>query len=249
MKKLFLLLLVLSLVLVGTLTHTTGRAAAEHHNDVVIELEQSFDGEEMTVVARMNENDGFVSMSLRVEFDASGMYLESVKHGDAFKHLDPTDNLENVQTDKSNALLVLYVGVGENDETIGELFTMKFHTKEGVANGKHTVSLYVTELSFVPAGGGDPWLNEKYSTEDSPLDHAKTGGVVVAETEYFISNGTPAASLEEGADHTLVIVLAVLGSVLVLAGIVLAAYFAYRKKGDDTTAGSIGTEKNSNKKA
>ena len=237
------------MVFVGALTLATGTAAAEHNNDVVIQLEQSFSGEELTVIARMTENEGFVSMSVRVEFDAPGMYLESVEHGAAFKHFDPTDNLENVQTDKSNVLLVVYAGVGENDTSIGDLFTMRFRTKEGVANGKHKVSLFVTELSFVPAGGGDPLLNEKYSTEESPLDHVKTGGVVVAETEYFISNGTPAVSMEEGADHTVVIVLAVLGSVLVLAGIVLAAYFAYRKKGDDITDGLIDEKNNNCKKA
>lgn len=230
MKKLFLLLLVFSLVFVGALTHTTGRAAAEHHNDVVIELKQSFSGEELTVVARMTENDGIVSMAIRVEFDASGLYLDSVVHGAAFRQFDPVDNLENVQNDKSNVLLVVYAGYGENDSSIGDLFTMKFHTKDGVANGKHKVSLYVTELSFIPAGGGDPWLNEKYSTEESPLDHAKTGGVCVAETEYFVVDGTPAATFEEASSHTLVIVLAVVGSVLVLAGIVGMAYFAYRKK-------------------
>ena len=54
--------------------------------------------------------------------------------------------------------------------------------------------------------------------------------MMVAEAEYFINNGTPAESMEAEANHTLVIVLAVLGSVAVVAGIVLVAYFAFRKK-------------------
>ena len=148
-----------------------------------------------------------------------------------------------MQTDKSNVLLVVYVGYGENDASIGDLFTMKFHTKSGVANGKHKVSLYVTELSFIPAGGGDPWLNEKYSTEYSPLDHTMTGGVCVAESEYFVVDGTPAATFEEASSHTLVIVLAVVGSVLVLVGIVAMAYFAYRKK-DNGSSSDGSTEPN-----
>ena len=249
MKKLLLILLVFSLVLVGALTQTTGKAAAEQPNDVVIELEQSFSGDELTVIARMNENDGFVSMSLRVEFDKAAFTLESLAHADTLSDMEPTDNLTNVKSGKSDSLYVLYVGYGENNTATGELFTMRFRVKEGATNGKHKVSLFVTELTYKQSGSQEVLFNEKYSEEGASLEEVRNGGALASETEYTVQNGAPAPSFEEEGGRTLVIVLAVVGGALVLAGIVLAAYFAYRKKGDDPADGSIDEKNNNDKKA
>ena len=229
MKKVLFLILVFSLCFAWVFAGTIGVASAEHINDVQIKLIESFDDEELTVVARLEANDGFTSLALRVEFDTKELSLESVKHADTWKDLDPTDNLENVQSGKSDSLLLLYVGYGENTTETGELFTMKFRVKDGAVNGKKKVSLYITELAYKMADGYDT-LNEKYSSEGASLDHSRTGGVLSAEVEYFVSNGVPAESIEEAANPTLVIVLAVVGGIAVVAGIVLAAYFAFRKK-------------------
>ena len=229
MKKALLLIMIVSLCFACAFAGTVGVASAEPINDVEIKLIESYNGEELTIVARLEENDGFTSLALRVEFDTKNLTLESITHADTLKDLDPTDNVENVQSGKSDSILILYVGYGENTEATGELFTLKFRVKDGAINGKHKVSLYVTELAYKMQDGYDT-LNEKYSSEHSTLEEARTGGMMVAEAEYFINNGTPAESMEAEANHTLVIVLAVLGSVAVVAGIVLAAYFAFRKK-------------------
>lgn len=225
MKKISLFVLLFALCCACAFAGSFATAFAAESGDVTIELRESVSGEEITVTAHLSENKGFVSGIFRIDFDNDVLTLESVEYTKTCEDLDPFDNFENVQAGKAPSLLVFYAGESYTTET-GDLFVLSFRVKEGATNGKHKVSLYITELFKT----SDP--AEQFDGQDETLGAAMTGGVLAAETEYFVENGVPAPADPE-ADHTLVIVLATVGGALVLAAIVVVAYFGFRKKKDN----------------
>ena len=235
MKRYVLFLSICTLIFVCAFAGVFATAFAAESDDVKIELRESVSGEELTVTARLTENKGFVSGIFRIDYDNAGLTLESVAYTETCKALDPFDNLETIKAGETDRLFVFYAGEGSYSTETGDLFTMTFRVKDGAINGKHKVSLYITELFKT----SDP--DEKFDGQEETLGTATTGGVLAAETEYFIENGVPAPADPE-ADHTLVIVLATVGGLLVVAGIIVLAYFGYRKKGKALSSGSDGSE-------
>lgn len=199
-------------------------AASAEANDVKIEMTSSLVGEELTVVVTAAKNDGIITLLLCVDYDEAQLLPTKVVHNaETFSSLTMTDNFAKVSSGESNVYRVLYDGEGENEKGTGELFTMTFRVKEGAVNGKHSVDLYVKELTYKV---GDAYsvtgINEKYAAAGG-----QTIGVKVTSAQYVITNGVPAP--EEGKNHTLVIVLAAVGAAIAIGGF-LAAYFIYRKK-------------------
>lgn len=235
MKKITLFVLIFAVCCACVFAGSFATAFAAQSDDVKIELRESVSSEELTVTARLTENKGFVSGIFRIDYDNAGLTLESVAYAETCKDLDPFDNLEKVKAGEAEHLFVFYAGEGNYSTETGDLFTMTFRVKDGVLNGKHKVSLYITELFKTSSP------DEQFDGQDETLGTATTGGVLAAETEYFIENGVPAPADPE-ANYTLVIVLATVGGLLVVAGIVVLAYFGYRKKRKAISDGSDGSE-------
>ena len=222
MKRFAVVLLIFVLCFVSLFVGAVATAFAADASDLKIELSDTFTGEELTVVARVTENRGFISGVFRVDYDTAGLELQAVTHSSTYEALSPFDNFENVRAGKATSLLVFYAGEGAYTTQTGDAFTLTFRVKDGAVNGKHKVSLYITELFKT----SDP--TEKFNGQDETLADAHTGGVLAAETEYFVSNGVP-TPVDPETDHTLLIVLVSVGFVLVLAGIGVAAYILYRR--------------------
>ena len=237
MKKLFLTALLIATLTIAFLL-PTGVAFAAEENDVTIETDQSFSGNEMTVDARISRNDGFITLFLCVDFDSDVLTLTEVKHSSAYSSMLYLDNTQSVQSGKATTLMFGYAGEGENNTELSSLFTLRFRVKEGATNGKHKVTLSVAEVGYKPAGAdSDVKYNAKYGSDGvslEKLNEKSSVGVVVAEEEYLINNGVPAPEAE-GSSRTLVIVLCVIGGIVIVAGAILAAYFINKKKQKQST--------------
>lgn len=231
MKKFFLTILLLT-ALVCACTCTAVTASAESANDVKIGVNQTRSGNELTFEAYVSKNDGFITLFLCVEFDHDTLDLASVQFGDVYSKMKYFDNVEEVQSGKDKVLMIGYAGEGENHTDLGSLFTLHFSLKNKAVNGKHKIRLSVAEVGYKKSGASSEIVyNAKYGENGVDLlnfDRQQMLGEVVAESEFNVENGVPAP--EKGGNRALVISLAVIGSVIFVAGLCLAAYFIFKKK-------------------
>lgn len=232
MKKFFLIILLLAFVLCfGT---TTISAQAESPNDLAFTLTSTQNVDDLSVKVTLTRNDGITSLSLRVEYDQRELELTGRTFAATLKDLEPVDSF-SVKEDHY-PYEVVYAGLENTTET-GELFTLNFKVKEGAYNGKYAVRLIVEDISYYSSETGELLLNEKYDGEE---------GLKVAEAPYLVTTGVPAPTAN-GEDHTLVIVLGVIGGAAVLGGIAFAALSMNKKKQKKAPEKS-GDEKNNQTK-
>ena len=235
MKKVLLFILIVSAVFVLSVS-MTGTALAEAANDIELALTSRTEGENCFVTVTLERNDGISGLRLRLEYDAALEVVDRT-YGTALLSLDPLDlyggakepfSLEEAYEDgeQIRPYRVVYLSEEaydhENCTDEGTLFTLKLRAKEGAANGKYTLSLYVDQLLYYDEHG-ESTTNETYSSEEDP-DFAPP---LVGTTTYVVTNMAPAPEGKGG--NALIIGLSVGGAVLFL-GIAVAAYLLYRKK-------------------
>ena len=237
MKKLFgwIILTAILVAAIGSMTCVT--AFAEKQNDVVLTTRSTVKGDELTVFVRVDENDGINILTLRLEYDQESLELVGRTFGTALASLDPYDNFEDEETPYTYPYRAIYAGRLVNDTTTGSLVTFRFRVKEG-AVGENKVSVVVREVGYMKEGKTDaPVYNTRYG-EAVDLDAPGAlllGGVEVTAATYEISEkGEITVPDQEAPDkgnrsYALPITLALVGAVLVIGGIILAAYLLRKK--------------------
>ena len=228
MKRFLLSIIVFALAFVCFVCPNVGTAHAEA-NDIKIELDSDYSGDELVVSAVVTSNDGVISLFMRVEYDESQLELVDRTYGNALSDLEPVDNFEGAET-FSYPYRVIYAGTGTNVTDTGVLFTLRFKQKKTAVNGKHDVKLVVREVGYKVGNATSAVnYNPKYGAQLGDPEEGLTGGVVVSEETYLVTDAAPAPEAEGSARTALVIGLAVGGGV-VLVGIFVAVYFLYKKK-------------------
>ena len=236
MRKILLFILIVSAVFVLSVS-MTGTALAEAANDIELALTSRTEGENCFVTVTLERNDGISGLILRLEYDEALEVVDRT-YGTALLSLDPLDlyggakepfSLEEAYDETGKQLPYKVVYLSENDydhencSDDGELFTLKLRAKEGAANGKYELSLYVDQLLYYDTNKTET-SNAKYDVDLSGVDPSAVGT-----TEIVITHAVPTPIAEEAGGNALVIGLSVGGAVLFL-GIAVAAYLLYRKK-------------------
>ena len=141
MKKVILVSLMFSLVLMMAFASPMRILAAEDGNTVLVMKgrEQSVDNEiEIDVV--VEENSGVSGMLLSLEYDTSVFTLTDLEYGTAFSSLSPIHT--NTATEQGYGIypfMISYLG-DENDSSTGNMMTLRFRVKENAPDGSYHIT-------------------------------------------------------------------------------------------------------------
>ncbi|HCJ01711.1 MAG TPA: hypothetical protein DHV31_02335 [Clostridiales bacterium] len=227
MKRVFVCFILIALVAAAFGTFTVGAACAEEANDAVFTMSKTQDGRDLYVKIDLAENEGIITFALRLEYNAKAIELVDRSFGAALTAIDgaPVDTFGEEDV-SACPYIIVGVGMGENSTKTGAFLTLHFRVKEKAVNGKYSLALYVTDLSY--KSGSITLTNPKYVTKATSEEQRKSGGIQVATESYRVTTGVAAVN-----GRVLAIVLGLVGGVLLIGGVGVALYFKNKKKKKD----------------
>ena len=236
MKKVFCWIILTAILVATIFGANVITAMAQQANDIELSTESRVNGDTLTVIVKVEKNDGINILSFRVEYDQEALELVGRTKGAALASLSQGDNFDDEETPYVYPYRAIYTGTLKNDKSTGVLLTLRFRVKEG-AVGQQKVSVVVREVGYMQAGKTDaPVYNEKYGEPASlsDPDAMLSGGVETTSATFEISSDGKVTVAEEqtvqNRNHAWIITLALLGAVLVVGGIILTVYLLKRKQ-------------------
>ena len=168
MKILKPLLFILLAVVSTTVPFNTAYAVkAETSHRAVIVFSTSQNKNQVSITARMTENDGIACLNLTLDYDSSAMKLVNANRGTALSTLSYlTTNTEGAEGFAYRPFKFTWMPelAKDNDYSIGTLVTMTFEIFNEASDGKYTVTFDYDKYSDIAYYEGTD-----LSSEDSTL--------------------------------------------------------------------------------